>query len=133
MVERSGKFCITTFFCTNLIILPAPPWLKPPIGNGSFNLSHNSFSTVTDIEEVQSIPTPPLAVPNEMVKGQELLQSQSVLCFHVPGLGYCNTNMDHFILGTGLPSPTTEKKMVRCRRGLKKQEQAKGCTNDSKV
>lgn len=57
--------------------------------NGSFNHSQKFLSTLTptltNIEEIRTIPTPPLAVLDELVKAPELLSSQSVLCLHAPG------------------------------------------------
>jgi len=57
--------------------------------DGSFTPSQEFLSslspTITTIEEIQVIPTPPLAVLNELVNMPELSVSQSVLCLHAPG------------------------------------------------
>src|SRR5258705_4721417 len=41
--------------------------------------------TLTQIDKIQAIPTPSLAVLDRLVKAPELLWSHSALCLHVPG------------------------------------------------
>ena len=57
--------------------------------NGSFAPSQKLLSsltpTITTIEEIQAIPTPPFAVLDELMKAPELSVSQSILSLHAPG------------------------------------------------
>jgi hypothetical protein len=57
--------------------------------DGSFAPSQKLRSsltpTITTIEEIQAIPTPPFAVLDELMKAPELSVSQSILSLHAPG------------------------------------------------
>lgn len=62
-----------------------PVVARTPITNGQQYFS-TLTPTITIIEEIKFIPTPPLTILDDLVKRPEASFSQSVLCLHAPGL-----------------------------------------------
>jgi hypothetical protein len=106
--------------------------------NGSFNHSQKFLSTltpmVTNIEEIRTIPTPPLDVLNELVKLPELLSSQSVLCLHAPG--FVTERLPMWTLSYWVQVfhlRPLKKKWLDAEESLQKQGHSKQRTDDTQA
>ena len=104
--------------------------------NGFFDPSQKFLSsltpTLTKIEEIQAIPTPPLAVLDGLVKAPELLQSQSILCLHAPGfiMEWLPMWAISYWVQVFYLRPL-KKKWLDAEEALQKQEYGKGRTDDT--
>jgi hypothetical protein len=97
-------------------------------------LSH-LIPTVTTINEIQVIPTPPLTVLDELVRSPDLSVSQSVLCSHMRGLG-STERLPIWILSYWIQVSQLrplKKKWLDADESLQKQEYSKQHTDDTKV
>jgi hypothetical protein len=105
--------------------------------DGSFNHSQKFLSTltptVTNIKEIRTIPTPPLAILDELVKAPELLSSQSVLCLHAPG--FITEHLPMWTLSYWVQVfhlRPLKKKWLDAEESLQKQSHSKQHTSDTK-
>ena len=105
---------------------------------GPYNQVQNFLShlipTVTSIDKIQAIPTPPLAVLDELVRSPELSVSQSVLCSHTHGSS--RERLPMWILSYWVEVfqlRPLKKKWLDADESLQKQENHKQHTDDTKV
>lgn len=102
--------------------------------DGSFNQSQkllsNLIPTITDIEDICAIPTPPLAIVNKLIKAPELSESQSI---HAPEL--TTHRLPLWIISYWIQVfhlRPLKKKWLDAEEALHKQEHGKGHTIETK-
>ena len=102
--------------------------------DGSFNQSQkllsNLIPTITDIEDICAILTPPLAIVNKLIKAPELSESQSI---HAPEL--TTHRLPLWIISYWIQVfhlRPLKKKWLDAEEALHKQEHGKGHTIETK-